>query len=563
MSRVMGGLVAVVLIPSLTQARQQIFIPPTGQVLSGGLQAPSRDNSARIGTATIRGRVVSSENQQPLRKAQVSVFAVELRESRLATTDIQGRYEVRSLPAGRYSLTASKGSYVALQYGQTRPFQPGRPLDVLDGQTIEKVDFALPRGGVISGRVLDEFGDPLPDAQVLALRVLSVGGSRRMVSAGRGAATNDIGEFRLFALPPGQYYVSATLRNVSPGDSEDRSGYAPTYFPGTGNVSEAQRVTVGLAETVSDISMALTPIRVARVSGTAFDSQGRPLSGVVTAMQRAVAMPGMIGPPGRISPDGSFTLSGIAPGEYTFVAQTGPTGESASADITVSGDDISGLRLVGTQPSIVTGRLIVDASARQLLSLPALRLNATPAPVGGVFVAFGGPLPFATIKDDLTFEVKARAGRARLNLMTPPGWTVKSVRHRGVDVTDDGIEISVNEDVNDVDIELTNRPTVIAGLVTNDRGETLKDYSIIVFAQDRARWTPGSRYLRTGRPDQHGRYKVSGLPEGDYYAVALEYVDQDDLNDPDFLDRARTKATKVSVGDGDVKSLDLRLTSVI
>ena len=563
MSRVLGGLVAVFLIPSLAQAQRQVFIPPTGQVLSGGPQAPPRDSSAKTGTATIRGRVVSSENLQPLRKAQVNVFMPELRENRLATTDAQGRYEVKDLPAGRYTVTATKGSYVALQYGQTRPFQGGTPLEVLDGQTIEKVDFALPRGSVISGRVLDEFGDPLPDAQVSALRLLSAGGQRRMVPAGRSAATNDIGEFRLFALPPGQYYVSAILRNFSPGDPEDRSGYAPTYFPGTANVSEAQRVTVGLGQTVSDISMALTPVRVVRVSGTAFDSQGRPLSGVVTAIQRAAAMPGMIGPPGQIRADGSFMVSGLAPGDYTFTAQTGPAGESASADITVSGDDIGGIRLVGSRPSNVTGRLVVDATARLSLIPSTLRVNTTPAPVGGVFVAFGAPLPPAQINDDLTFEVKARQGRVRVNVMTPPGWTVKSVRHRGVDVTDNGIEIVPNEDVADVEVELTNRPTVIAGLVTNDRGETMKDYSVIVFAQDRARWTPGSRYLRTGRPDQDGRYKLSGLPEGDYYAVALEYVEQDDLNDPDFLDRARAKATRISVGDGDVKSLDLRLTSVI
>ena len=108
---------------------------------------------------------------------------------------------------------AQKGSYIPLQWGQQRPNEPGKPLDILDGQTVEKIDFSLPRGGVITGRVLDEFGDPAADVQVAAMRAQNIGGTRRLMPAGRMATTNDIGEFRLFAIPPGNYYVSATLRS--------------------------------------------------------------------------------------------------------------------------------------------------------------------------------------------------------------------------------------------------------------------------------------------------------------------------------------------------------------
>ena len=112
-------------------------------------------------------------------------------------------------------MQASKGSYVQLQYGQQRPFEPGKPVEVLEAQTVEKVDFALPHGGVITGRILDEFGEPLADTQVAAMRYQNMGGRRRLMPAGRPAMTNDIGEFRLFAIPPGQYYLSATLRNMA------------------------------------------------------------------------------------------------------------------------------------------------------------------------------------------------------------------------------------------------------------------------------------------------------------------------------------------------------------
>ena len=125
------------------------------------------------------------------------------------TTDANGAYELKELVAGRYQLNASKGSFVQLQYGQARPFEPGKPLELANGQTVERVDFNLPRGGIIAGRILDEFGDPTSDVQVMAMRYQYVQGRRQLGPAGRIATTNDIGEYRLFALPPGQYFVSA------------------------------------------------------------------------------------------------------------------------------------------------------------------------------------------------------------------------------------------------------------------------------------------------------------------------------------------------------------------
>src|SRR5262249_5082205 len=159
--------------------------------------------------------------------------------------------DFKDLPAGRYQLNASKGSFVTLAYGQLRPFEQGKPIDIKDAQTLEKVDFALPRGSVITGRVVDEFGEPTADVQVMAMRYQFLQGRRRLTPAGRPNMTNDIGEFRIFALPPGQYYLSATLRNFNgPMDAttDDRSGYAPTYYPGTASVTEAQRITVAIGQ---------------------------------------------------------------------------------------------------------------------------------------------------------------------------------------------------------------------------------------------------------------------------------------------------------------------------
>ena len=559
MVRVASFVVAVLLAAGSAASQQVVF-----QTMPGVPQGPARDTSQqKPGTAIVRGRVFAADNGQPLRKAQVRITAPELRENRLTTTDAEGRYEFKELLAGRYTVTASKGSYVTLSYGQTRPLEPGKPLEILDKQTVEKVDLMLPRGGVITGRVVDEFGDPVSDVMVSVQRYQFMQGRRRLMPAGRNGMTNDVGEFRLFAIPPGQYYLSATLRNMMGfgAESDDRSGYSPTYFPGTPNVAEAQRVTIRVGQILSDINMALVPTRTARISGTAVDSQGRPMSGMVMAVPKGEFM-GMFGPPAQIRPDGSFSIGGLSPNTYTVqvMGPSGPDNEYASAEVTVSGDDVTAVQLVATKPILVAGRVIVDPAAASSLRPSSVRLMAQPAVMDGMMINM---LPPSTVSDDFGFEVKTRPGKMRLAFGGPPlpGWSIRAVRYHGEDVTDSGIDFRPGENVSDVEVELTNRMSDVSGLVTNGRGDAMKDYTVIAFAQDRDRWTIANRYVRNARPDQDGRFKLTGLPPGDYFVVALDSVDGTEWMDPEFLDSIKTKASSFSLGDGETKTLDLKLNT--
>ena len=373
-------------------------------------------------------------------------------------------------------------------------------------------------------------------------------GRRRLMPIGRSSQTNDIGEYRIFGLAPGDYFVSATLRNFNGGDSDDHTGYAPTYYPGTANGAEAQRVSLAIGQSVSEINITLVATRTAKITGTVTDSQGRPVAqGFVNAMPRQAG--GMFFGPGGGGPvrDGTFTLSGVAPGDYTLRANIGNNGgagrpEFATANVTVNGEDISGVRLLAMSLITATGRVVFqDPSAAQSLRA-RININTSPINPDDQMMMMGGGN--TTVNDDYTFELRVPPGRMRVFAgVSNPGWALHAVRLNGVDVTDTGIDFTPGGDFSAIEIELTNRVSELSGVVTNARNEVTKDYTVLVFSQDRDDWTMNTRHRSQGRPDQEGRFRIRALPAGRYYAIALDSVDPNESGDPDFLDRLRQRAT--------------------
>src|SRR3954467_10283049 len=209
------------------QTAGQIAQPPRPAT---GSQQPARDTPAQpqdappTPTGAIAGRVIASHNGRPVKRARVFVTAAELPDGgRGVLTDDQGVFDLAELPAGRSTLTVSKSGFVSLSYGQRRPLQAGTPLQLADGQQLKGIAFQLPRGSVIGGRVLDEDGEGMPGVSVgeerrarpvVSVRVMRyqcLQGERRLTPAGAGQ-TDDKGQYRVWGLMPGDYYVNATAR---------------------------------------------------------------------------------------------------------------------------------------------------------------------------------------------------------------------------------------------------------------------------------------------------------------------------------------------------------------
>ena len=342
---------------------------------------PTRDATAAqpipAGTATVAGMVLVPGTGQPARRARVTLNATEGGGMRTATTDEHGQFAFEGLPAGRYNLSASKAGHVGVTYGQTYPGRPGTPIQLGDGQKFS-ANLHLPRGSVVTGTVVDEYGEPAPGTQVRAMRYVLQAGRRTLRQSG-GASADDRGMYRIYGLQPGEYLVAAVPRNTAPtwnaadvqpgldssGESVSRAavadaliagqlaarakmlqaqaaqpeeqpaGYAPVYYPGTASPAQAAPIALGIGEERTSIDFQLLRVAVGRIEGVVVNATGHPAQNVqlrlVDAMQ---SVPGIDTMSARADAEGRFRIANVPPGNYRLIARANGAGPGT----TISGD---------------------------------------------------------------------------------------------------------------------------------------------------------------------------------------------------------------------------------
>jgi hypothetical protein len=406
------------------------------------------------------------------------------------------------------------------------------------------------------------------------VRYRFAGGQRRLIPVGSSDTTDDLGQFRLHGLAPGDYYVAASpITFMLVGTSDDRTGYGETYYPGSPNPAEATRVTLAVGQEAQNIVIPLAPTRVATVSGTAMSSAGKPIAqgiGILTSKSPS----GMSFGRSVMVRDGTWSMSGVAPGDYQLmiqhvdmaalerVAMTGGASgfgnsESVVEQITVTGEDIRGIALVTAPGGKARGQIRFEDSPPPPSVPSGAAVQAFERDNAGPMLHGGGP-----VKPDWTFELAGLIGRRILRpIGLPSGWTLKSITADGTDITDAGLDFKTGQDVSGIEVVVSKGAAELSGSVQNAKGTPVTDYVIVLFPPESERWGWQSRFVRVARPDQTGRFSISGIPAASYLAVALEYLEPGEEADPELLERLKSAGTSVRITDGEKRSVTLKMSS--
>jgi hypothetical protein len=518
---------------------------------------------------------VFSVDGTPLRRAQVRATGQDGRGGGVTSTDPRGSFEIKDLPAGRYSINASKAGYVSMSFGQRRADQMGGGtiLDVLDGQVVEKINFALPRGGVIAGRIVDEFGEPIAGVQVSAMRSQFMRGTRRMMPAGPGDNTDDTGAYRIYGLAPGEYLISGTFRAMPfmmPGmiSQNEPDGYAPSYYPGTPSMAEAQRVNVRGGQELTGVNFALAATKLARIRGRVTNAAGEGVGGLmimVTNVDPSSMYQMMFMSRAQTRGDGTFEVTGMSQGTYSLTARSmgNPmNAEFAQTRVTVGGDDVDGVLMVMSRGAVARGVVTTDEGTALPVRNDQIRIFAQPADPNPDFTLGGMP---PTVNDDHSFEMTGLVGPRLLrgSLNEPGTWFLKSVMWRDQDVTDTPIDFVPGQVVDGLQIVFTRKASEITGSVKDDRGQPVLGAQVVIFPGDSERWTIASRHMRIVPVDQQGRFSVKNMPAyDDYRLVAVQDLEPGRSTDPEFLESVRDLAARVSLVEGGTAAQDLRIVKV-
>lgn len=298
--------------------------------------APSTVSQVKDPNANASGRVLEAGTNTPISGARV-LFAFRGRTRLQTVTDENGRYTFAELEPGPYRLTVQKAGYAPLVDPAKLP-----TFWVVAGQSLEVITVSLQKTGAIAGRILDPSGDPLVDVNVRAMKA----GTANLGAA--ASRTNDLGEFRVFGLMPGEYIVAASPQpfglDVLPGSP---ALLLSTFYPGTADAAAAQPLTVGPGQTVAGIEFQVLTASTFKVSGTVVDERGIPASGAPVRLagdSRASGgiAAGVVGE-AQANAAGRFSIDHVRSGTY-YATAVMPS--SDPVQVIVNEADVDGVTIV-------------------------------------------------------------------------------------------------------------------------------------------------------------------------------------------------------------------------
>ena len=538
--------------------------------ITGALQ-PARDQpgARQTGSASISGIVTSDEPQpRPLRRARVMLRGADPLGNTVITND-DGTFAFEGLAAGRYALSATKDGYVMANYGAPWRGGQGQRIPVRDGE-VAKISIRLPRGAVIAGTIGDAFGQPASGVSVSALmwQYVTASGERRLVPAGRtSGVTDDRGQYRIYGLPAGEYYVSATdsrrpdfrgLVTAAGSETQPIASF-PVAYPGVAALDGATKISLAAGEERTGIDFALQYAAASSISGSVTSAEGAPAQHTVYLFQSSrLGTPDFSTRGGRVSANGEFDFAGLAPGLYTLVATLGsPVKGLAVTDVVVEGQ-VSNIQLVAQALPTISGRIVFERgrqptplkAASQVLPLRFIVRGADASLSPNLQVSNDGAfsvtyfVPGVYVLTDPTRGIRAPIS----------GWWIRSVVLDGGELLDAPLELKQSENVV---VTVSDRASELSGVVTA-QGTPVPEQFVIAFSTKRDHWFHNSRRVAGALTDASGTYTIKNLPAGDYLVSTTAGLSPNEWFDPSVLERLALNAQIITLRDLEIRTLDFK-----
>ena len=539
--------------------------------------ASSAAGNGRLARAIVAGIVTKDPGSEPVKKAIVELIAESQSEggNYTALSGADGGFRIENIAPGRYRLFVERAGYQEIDKHHRR--SEGRMLTLTAGQELKDVIIRLQAAAVIEGRVTDEDGDPLPEAQVAVLRRTFVAGRSHWEQAG-AERTNDLGEYRIGGLAGGSYFVSVTpppdfgslieatsnappelRQNVAASSEKVATAYQTTYYPGTRDRGQAAAIQLHGGDDFP-VNFLLTRSASLTIRGSVVNL---PLGSTAAIMLQSRDF-NLVLNGAEMHKDGSFEIRNVSPGAYTILAtvENGPVPMMARQSLQVTSTNVEGLRLAPQTGGSILGRVRMEggANARPNPEQMILLLRSADGD-DDALAAFNLEADFSTVAHvnaDGSFEWKnVPAGHYCVQISEAsgmPDWFLKSVAAAGRELAESGF--SVSGGVTKLDLVASANGAGAEGVVSNGKDEPVPD--AVVVAVPEARWRTHPERYRKAVADQVGRFVLRGLTPGEYTLFAWESVDGEAYYNPEFLKSYEGQGKVLHFSEGERKSLRIR-----
>ena len=499
----------------------------------------------------LEGTVFSAATSEPLKKVEMVLSHLDDpgKAGYDAATDASGQYVIEGVEPGRYQLSAARSGFVTQSYGAkaTNPMLGTLPI-LEPGQKIDDLNFKLIAQGVVQGRVIDEDGEPVADASVQCFRSGYSSGKQELQPTRSLHPANDLGEFRIYGLAAGKYYVNAA--------GAAAQGYPPTFYPSARSLATAVPIEIAPGTVLHDMDITLIKKHAARVSGTLAGSDAWKPAGQVELTLRheeesGFAMDRMYF---AHAGNGSFAFRGVVPGVYILRAISHADGArlSARAQIEVKEADLEGLELTLAPGLRIRGTLRVEDN----VAIPSGRLSVRMRQneFGAMVLGSSDGL----VQDEGAFVLADVLPEPyTLSVLgMPPGFYLKSVRSADANFTE-GIDFSQGVTASELTVVISPHGGQVEGTVQNNKHEPGVNVKVVLIPE--ANHRSRRDLIRNAATDQSGHYTIHGIAPAEYKLFAWEDVERDAYMDPEFLKPFENAGEAVTIREDSHESKALTL----